>query len=142
MRAVIKQGMDEKDQIIAELRQQVELLLKRIQQLEEEIARLKKDSNNSSKPPSSDIVKPKKTVRKVSRKKRKRGGQFGHRKFSRPAFTAEQVDEVIEYELKDKDAVGLKPLDEWSVMQQIKLDRKSTRLNSSHTDISRMPSSA
>ena len=26
--------------------------------------------------------------------------------------------------------------------QQIKLDRKSTRLNSSHTDISRMPSSA
>jgi len=116
--------MDEKDTIIAELRQQVEMLLKRIEQLEEEIARLKKDSNNSSKPPSSDIIKPKKTVCKVSRKKRKRGGQFGHRKFSRPAFAPEQVDEVIEYELKDKDAVGLKPLDEWLVMQQIKLPEK------------------
>ena len=116
--------MDEKDKIIAELKQEIIQLREEIRLLKEDIARLKKDSNNSSKPPSSDIVKPKKTTRKVSRKKRKRGGQFGHRKFSRPAFAPEQVDEVIEYELKDKDALGLKPLDEWLVMQQIKLPEK------------------
>jgi hypothetical protein len=56
--------MDEKDQIIAELREQVQMLLKRIEQLEEEIARLRKDSHNSSKPPSSDIVKPPKVLRR------------------------------------------------------------------------------
>jgi transposase len=120
--------MQNKDDIIAKLNEKVETLINRIQQLEEEIARLKKDSDNSSKPPSSDIVKPKRTVRKVARKKRKRGGQFGHRKFSRTAFTDEQVDEVIEYELKNKDALGLKPLDEWSVMQQIKLPEKTYKV--------------
>ncbi|HEW78810.1 MAG TPA: IS66 family transposase, partial [Phycisphaerales bacterium] len=82
--------MDEKDKIIAELRQQIDILLKRIQQLEEEVARLKMNSHNSSKPPSSDIVKPKKTVVKVGRRKRKRGGQHGHRKFSRTPFGPEQ----------------------------------------------------
>jgi len=116
--------MDEKDKIITELRQQIETLLKRIQQLEEEVAWLKKNSNNSSKPPSSDIVKPKKTVRKVSRRKRKRGGQYGHKKFTRKPFEPEQIDEVIEYELNNKDTQGLEPLDEWEVIQQIKLPEK------------------
>jgi len=54
--------MQDKDAIIAELTKKVETLMKRIQQLEEEVARLKKNSNNSSKPPSSDIVKPKTNV--------------------------------------------------------------------------------
>jgi len=117
-------GMDEKDKIIAQLTAQVQALLQRVKELEEEVARLKKDSNNSSKPPSSDIVTPEKTVRKVSRKKRKRGGQFGHRKFSRPTFAPEQVDEIVEYEFNGKDAQGLKPLDEWSVTQQVKLPEK------------------
>ena len=63
MRALCyKQGMQDKDAIIAELTKKVETLMKRIQQLEEEVARLKKNSNNSSKPPSSDIVKPKTNV--------------------------------------------------------------------------------
>jgi len=92
--------------------------------LKEKIARLEKNSSNSSKPPSSDIVKPKKIVRKVSRKKRKRGGQYGHKKFSRQPFEPEQVDEVIEYELTGKDAKGLKPLDEWFIIQQIELPDK------------------
>ena len=70
-----------------------------MQLLEEKIAQLEKNSNNSSKPPSSDIVKPKKTVVKVGHRKRKRGGQCGHRKFSRRPFEPEQVDEIIEYEL-------------------------------------------
>ncbi len=54
-----KWRMQDKDAVIAELTKQVQTLLKRIEQLEEEVARLKKDSNNSSKPPYSDIVKPK-----------------------------------------------------------------------------------
>ena len=116
--------MDDKDVIIAQLKEQIQALLKRIKELEEEIARLKKNSSNSSKPPSSDIVKPKKTVRKVSRKRRKRGGQFGHRKFERQPFKPEEIDETIEYELKDQDAVGLEPLDDWFIIQQIELPEK------------------
>lgn len=115
--------MDEKDKIIAELRQQIVLLVKRLEQLEEEIARLKKDSSNSSKPPSSDIVKPTKVTRRLVGR-RKRGGQHGHKKFSRQPFEPEQVDEAFEYELTDKDAVGLIPLDEWFIIQQIGLPDK------------------
>jgi len=120
-----------KDAIIEKLTEQVASLLERIRQLEQEnvmlkerIAQLEKNSGNSSKPPSSDIVKPKKTVIKVGRKKRKRGGQHGHKKFVRQPFEPEQVDEIIEYDLKDKDAEGLKPLDEWFVIQQIELPEK------------------
>jgi len=113
--------MNANDKIIAELKTRNQALLARIKELEEEIARLKKNSNNSSKPPSSDIVKPKPKARKVSRKKRKRGGQFGHRKFERQSFTPEEIDETIEYELRDKDAQGLAPLDEWYVIQQVEL---------------------
>jgi len=114
----------DKNAIIKKQAAEIKMLKEIIAQLEEKIARLEKNSSNSSKPPSSDIVKPKKTTRKVSCKKRKRGGQFGHRKFSRLSFTPEQVDKVIEYELKDKDVVGLKPLDEWFVIQQIELPEK------------------
>jgi transposase len=110
--------------VIAELRQQLETFVKRIVQLEDEVARLKRDSRNSSKPPSSDIVKPKKTAVKPGRKKRKRGGQSGHPKFSRQPFEPEQVDEAFEYELMDKDAKGLVPLDEWFIIQQIGLPDK------------------
>lgn len=124
-----------KDAIIEKLTKQVASLLERIRQLEQEnvmlkekIARLEKNSGNSSKPPSSDIVKPKKTVVKVRRKKRKRGGQIGHKRFLRRPFEPEQVDEVIEYELKDKDAKGLKPLDEWFIIQQIELPEKMYRV--------------
>jgi transposase len=116
--------MDEKDHIIAELKQQVEMLLKRIQQLEDEVARLKKNSSNSSKPPSSDIVKPTKTVVQVRRRKRKRGGQPGHRKVTRQPFEPHEVDTVIEYEFRGKDAEGLVPLDEWFVIQQVVLPEK------------------
>lgn len=124
MHCVIKGCMDEKDYIIAELRQQIATLLKRIQQLEDEVARLKKNSQNSSKPPSSDIVKPPKPAAKPGRKKRKRGGQHGHQKFTRPSFATEQVDRTFDYELTDKDADGLEPLDEWFVLQQIGLPDK------------------
>jgi len=123
--------MENKDAIIKQLLEENKLLRKhiksfeeKIQRLEEKIARLEKNSGNSSKPPSSDIVKPRKKVVKVHRKKRKRGGQHGHRKFSRRPFESEKVDEVIEYEFKAKDAKGLKRLDEWFIIQQIVLPEK------------------
>ena len=116
--------MQNKNDIVKQLTEENKQLREYIKLLEEKIARLEKNSSNSSKPPSSDIVKPKKTVVKVSRRKRTRGGQYGHRKFSRRPFEPEQVDEVIEYELKDKDAKGLKRLDEWFIIQQIELPEK------------------
>lgn len=116
--------MQDKDAIIKQLIEENKKLREYIKLLEEKIARLQKNSNNSSKPPSSDIVKPKKVLRKVARKKRKRGGQHGHRKFSRRPFEPEQVDEIIEYEFKDKDVEGLKSLDQWLIIQQIQLPGK------------------
>ncbi len=119
-----------KDAIIEKLTKQVASLLERIRQLEQEnvmlkerIAQLEKNSGNSSKPPSSDIVKPLKVTRRLG-KKRKRGGQHGHKKFVRQPFEPEQVDEVIEYEFKDKDSEDLKPLNEWFIIQQIELPEK------------------
>ena len=113
----------EQQAIIAELTKTVETLLRRIQELEDEIAGLKKDSNNSSKPPSSDIVKPKTKVQKKI-VKRKRGGQPGHKKHMRKPFTAEEIDHVIEYEFCGKDLDGLIPLDQWHVVQQVTLPEK------------------
>lgn len=117
-------GMDDKDFLIIQLLAENKELKETIKQLQERIVRLEKNSKNSSKPPSSDIVKPKRKVKKSSRKKRKRGGQPGHQKFSRSAFKPEDIDEVIEYEFYAKDAVGLEPLDEWRVIQQVTLPEK------------------
>lgn len=113
----------DKDAIIEKQAAEIKSLREIIAQLQDKIARLEKNSNNSSKPPSSDIVKPKKVTRKFVNK-RKRGGQYGHRKFTRQPFKPEDVDETIEYEFKAKDAKGLKPLDEWFIIQQIVLPEK------------------
>jgi len=123
--------MDNKDTIIAEqqatiaeLTKTVETLLKRIQVLEDEVARLKKDSNNSSKPPSSDIVKPRTKVRRRTVKKRKRGGQPGHKKHTRKPFTTDEIDQAFEYEFRGKDLDGLIALDDWHIVQQVTLPEK------------------
>ena len=118
--------MDDKDVIIAQQQRQIQVLLQRVKELEEEIARLKKDSSTSSKPPSSDIVKPAGPPRR--RGKKKRGGQPGHRKFSRPPFSPQQIDKVITYELSKKQAQGLEPLNEWQVIQQVELPNKMFRV--------------
>jgi transposase len=96
-------------------------LLARIAKLEEENARLKKNSSNSSKPPSSDIVKaPKKTVKRKKVKRRK-GGQRGHPRHDRTAFTEDELDYRITYELEEVDPKEWEALDEWDVVQQIEL---------------------
>jgi transposase len=117
----------DKDVIIKNLIKENTMLKQKIQALEEKIALLEKNSSNSSKPPSSDIVKPPKILHRFG-KKRNCGGQPGHTKFSRQPFEPDEVDEVIEYELKDKDAVGLKALDEWLIIQQIVLPQKLNRV--------------
>ena len=66
--------------------------------LEEQLAKLRKNSRTSSKPPSSDIVKPPKKPPK-GRKKRKRGGQPGHERHLRPRFPPEAIDEFFTYTL-------------------------------------------
>ena len=98
------------------------LLQQKVQQLEEKIARLEKNSSNSSKPPSSDIINPKQKSK--NGRKRKRGGQLGHKKHSRQPFTTEQIDSTIIHELSVDDIRrrNLTPLDETeSALQQVDL---------------------
>jgi len=116
--------MDARDILIEQLTAKIESLELTIKLLEEKIARLEKNSNNSSKPPSSDIVKPKKVSPKSKRRRRKRGGQLGHHRCTRSSFDPDEVDEVYEYELKAQDAIGLRPLNQWYVIQQIHLPDK------------------
>jgi transposase len=77
----------------------VEVLLQltaRIDELERKIALLTRDSSNSSKPPSSDgpTAKPRARPPKKS-KKRKPGGQPGHKGTNRDLIPVEEVKEVI-----------------------------------------------
>ena len=55
--------------------------------------------------------------------------------FDDPRMLNSQVEKYIDTHCEKKDCIGI-------VSPHAGLDRKSTRLNSSHTDISRMPSSA
>lgn len=74
----------------------------RVVALEAELAKAKKHSGNSSKPPSSDIViPPKKQDKKGRRKKRKQGGQPGHTRHERPAFSSDEVDHVWDHTYKE-----------------------------------------
>lgn len=75
-------------------------LARRVEILEQEVARLRKNSSTSSKPPSSDIVKPPSTGSKAGQgRKRGIGGQPGHEKHEREPFAPEDVDDVVEYSL-------------------------------------------
>jgi transposase len=60
--------------------------------LEAQLAAAKKNSRNSSKPPSSDIVK---APRPRRRGKRKIGGQKGHPRYERVAFTPEEISHFV-----------------------------------------------
>ncbi|MGD8403565.1 MAG: DUF6444 domain-containing protein, partial [Anaerolineales bacterium] len=54
IRAIARQGEDEVIVLVNELVQAIAILAKRVQELEDKLA---KNSNNSSKPPSSDGIK-------------------------------------------------------------------------------------
>lgn len=132
--------MDDKDVIIAQLQQENAELRALIAQLRDEIARLKnQNSSNSSKPPSSDIVNPQPRVR---RKKRKRGGQSGHRRCQRQLLPPEQVDETILHELPADEVQRrrLTPLDEYEpALQQIDLPKKMIHVTEHHVRLYQTP---
>jgi len=76
IRAIAREGEDEVVALVSELVQAIAILARRVQELEDKLA---KNSHNSSKPPSSDgVKKPKRTrsLRKPSGKKS--GAQKGH----------------------------------------------------------------
>ena len=96
-------------------------LLALIAELEQEIARLKKNSSNSSKPPSSDIVKPPRITLGRKNGKRRKGAQPGHPRHERTPFTEDEIDRQVTYERDDLDPKEWEPLNEWDVVQQIEL---------------------
>jgi len=69
-----------------------------VAELQEQVARLLKNSSTSSKPPSSDIVKPPKAK---SSNTGKSGGQKGHPGFWRNLLKTEKIDEIREYRLSE-----------------------------------------
>jgi transposase len=115
--------MTDKDAIIAQLLEDIKMLRAEIAMLKEKVAKLEKNSSNSSKPPSSDIVKPPKPE-PVDGTKRKIGGQQGHQKFVRQPFKPEDITDTIICELSAQESKGLEVLDEWCIVQQIKLPYK------------------
>ncbi len=120
------------DVVIAELKATIKAKDKRIEQLESEVAKLKKNSSTSSKPPSSDIVKP---TRNCTRGKGKIGGQLGHEKHERPPFGPDQVDEFHEHQLKDCPDCGgpLKLIDDAPrVIQQAEVQENPLRIEEHH----------
>ncbi len=116
--------MDSKDKQIEELKALVAKLTKRVEELELELAKAKKDSSTSSKPPSSDIIRPKAKQKKPGRpQKRRTGGQPGHERHLRNPLPQERVNETIEYEIDDRDVtrLGLTPTGDFEVIQHIEL---------------------
>jgi transposase len=117
--------MDAKDRVIEEQRELIEELRQRVRELELALAKATKDSSNSSKSPSSDIIKPAKKSPggKASRKKRKRGGQPGHRRKLREPLPPERVDEAFMYEMSDAEVRdrNLTPTDEFEIIQHVEL---------------------
>ena len=101
--------------------------------LHAEIARLKKDSSTSSKPPSSDIVKPPRPAPVGGkRRKRRRGGQPGHSRHTRPLFPSEQVDHAWTYEWPESElGPEWEPLDEFRTLQQVELVEKLVTVHGS-----------
>ena len=110
-------------QRIAELERVVAALTEENYRLRDQVAKLSKNSSNSSKPPSSDIVKPPKPP-SGKPSNGKAGGQPGHAKYERTPFPPEQIDQTRKYELSKRDAAGLKPLNDWHVVQQIELKER------------------
>jgi transposase len=92
-----KQELKERLNTVMEENQRLQ---QRIAELERALAQAGKTSRTSSKPPSSDLVKPPKPPKSPSIfEARSIGGQPGHPKHERPAFSAEQLHAIHEYTL-------------------------------------------
>jgi transposase len=78
-------------QQLQQQQQTLAALAEEIRQLKEKLAAKSKDSSTSSKPPSSDIVKPSKEPATPDSSPRKGGGQPGHPKHTRTAFSPEEL---------------------------------------------------
>ena len=109
---------------VAQLQKELGQLQADNRRLQDQIARLKRDSSNSSKPPSSDIVKPDKNGTARVKRRRQIGGQEGHPRHERTSFAPEDVDRIIRYELPPAQTRRLIPLEEWFVLQQVDLADK------------------
>jgi len=112
------------EQTNAQLQREVQQLRADNQKLQDQIARLKRDSSNSSKPPSSDIVKPPQKKPPRGKHQDKIGGQEGHPRQERIPFGPEDIGPVKRYELSPRQARGLIPLEDWFVLQQVDLVEK------------------
>jgi len=77
---------------------QIDLLLRKVPELERMVAKLSKNSTNSSKPPSSDITRPKPQQRQQG--KRVIGAQPGHPRHERPAFPEADIKTFHDYRLE------------------------------------------
>jgi transposase len=111
-------------------------LLERIEALEAELAKAKKNSSNSSKPPSSDLVKPPKPPQKDGQN-RKRGGQPGHEQHLRTDFPPEAIDEVARYTLDGCPDCGgkLRPFERPAdVFQQVEISAAPTIITEHRTN--------
>ncbi|MCU0915689.1 MAG: DUF6444 domain-containing protein [Planctomycetes bacterium] len=93
------------------------------QKLQDQVARLTRDSSNSSKPPSSDIVKPQPQQKdhRQARRNRPIGGRPGHPREERTPFDPDQIDRTIHHELSPVRSCGLVPLEAWSVLPPVEL---------------------
>jgi len=121
----------QRDRRIAKLEAEVTELKAQVARLVEQVAKLSKNSSNSSKPPSSDIVKPPPPPVPGGRRKRRIGGQPGHARHQRPAFTADQIDAIRTYKLKRCPDCGsrLKPTKgKPRVIQQVEIIARPVRV--------------
>ena len=133
---LVRQQAEQIEQLtthVAQLTTHVAQLTAQVSQLQEQVAGLKKDSSNSSKPPSSDIVKPppRSPRPRGSKGKRKIGGQPGHAKHERSAYTPEQLDATWDYTLDECPTCGgalQNSSREPRIIQQVELVEKPVRI--------------
>jgi len=94
--AIYRAGEEATVAVLLQLSAAVEELKKRVEKLEEALARRSTNSSNSSKPPSSDgITKPPgKRRAQEGETKRKPGGQRGHKGVTRELFPEDQVTTI------------------------------------------------
>ncbi len=95
-RKISRQSPQVIEDTLCQLISTIEALVKRVTELENQVAKLSKNSSNSHKPPSSDdITKPKSKSKKKG--KRSIGGQKGHPKHERPPFPEEEINGFYDY---------------------------------------------